>query len=188
MTLSPGFTSLHEAQGCFRAVLAALSRPGLVQRTPALMPPAPLSPAAAAILLTLTDASVALALLEPNVEVQAWLTFHTGVRFAALANADFVMGKTAARPALSHLQQGSYDEPENGATLILDVPALGTGRRTRLTGPGIESEIFVNVPLDDGFFAERAALYANAPCGVDILLCSGNELLGLPRSTLIEVA
>jgi alpha-D-ribose 1-methylphosphonate 5-triphosphate synthase subunit PhnH len=97
--LTPGFTSPHEAQACFRAVLSAFSRPGLVQKIAAFSAPAPLSPAAAAILLTLTDASTVLALPDRNEAVEDWLRFHTGTRFGALAEADFVMGSAANIPS-----------------------------------------------------------------------------------------
>ncbi len=188
--LTPGFANVHEAQSCFRAVLMALSRPGMsVELATPLPPPGTLSVAAAAILLTLTDSSVTVAMPHADAAVQAWLTFHTGAGFSMVADADFIAcpAINSTSPKLGTLRQGTYDEPETGATLILDVPALATGRGVCLTGPGIDLRLMVNLPLDDEFLAERAALQAQSPCGVDILLCAGQRILGLPRSTMIEV-
>ena len=55
--LAPGFADpVLDSQGVFRAVMEALARPGTPQRLPVVLaPPAPLTPALAAIALTLAD-------------------------------------------------------------------------------------------------------------------------------------
>ena len=81
---------VHDAQAVFRVVLEALSRPGRMQALPGpvhqpLGHPAALKPALAAALLALLDAQTSLWLspaLAAGGEVQAWLRFHTGTRFA----------------------------------------------------------------------------------------------------------
>jgi alpha-D-ribose 1-methylphosphonate 5-triphosphate synthase subunit PhnH len=181
--LEPGFSSPLQAQACFRGMLQALSAPGAAITLPAeLSPPAPLGKAAAAILLTLADPMVSVSLEG----ARDWLVFHTGTRLAELEEADFVFA--TSRPPLASLRQGTDDVPEDGATLILEVPAFGTGPNYRLTGPGIESEIVTRLPLDAGFLAEWQAQSATAPRGVDILLCAGAQVIGLPRSLNIGAA
>jgi alpha-D-ribose 1-methylphosphonate 5-triphosphate synthase subunit PhnH len=64
---------------------------------------------------------------------------------------------------------------------------FGTGQRLRLTGPGIET--FAEVALDGiapAFWAMRAAL-CRYPAGFDLFLICGAQVIGLPRSTTIEV-
>jgi alpha-D-ribose 1-methylphosphonate 5-triphosphate synthase subunit PhnH len=181
--LTPGFAHAAEAQSCFRAVLRALSRPGeIVTLGASLTPPEPLSIAAAALLLTLADATTTVS-LEPA--AQDWLLFHTGARLADKAAADFVVTRT--RPPLGLLRAGTDDEPEAGATLILDVEALD-GPAYRLTGPGIAEAATIRLPLDQTLLDEWRAQRAIAPRGVDMLLCAGRRILGLPRSVAIEVA
>jgi len=102
---------------------------------------------------------------------------------AALEDADFVVART--RPPLGSLRSGTDDEPEGGATLILDVESFA-GRQARLTGPGIETETILRLPLDEAFFIEWAARRKNLPRGVDMLLCAGRQILGLPRGVKIE--
>jgi alpha-D-ribose 1-methylphosphonate 5-triphosphate synthase subunit PhnH len=181
--LSPGFADAGEAQSCFRAVLRAMSFPGrAVTIGAALAAPPGLSPAAAALLLTLADAAVTVHLQDER--AADWLVFHTGTRRAPVGEADFVVA--VARQRLADLAQGSDDEPEGGATLILEMPALARGQRARLTGPGIECALIVDLPLDTAFFAEWQDMSARAPCGVDVLLCAGTQLLALPRSLHLE--
>ena len=181
--LSPGFSSALDAQACFRAILSAFSTPGsIVTLAATLTPPHGLSSASAALLLTLADTHTKVALPTAS-HAHDWLTFHTGAPLASIAEADFCVA--TARPALSGLRQGTDAKPEDGATLILDVERLD-GPAFRLSGPGLKTDITVALPLDAGFITEWQAQTHNAPRGVDLILCAGNQILALPRSLQIE--
>jgi alpha-D-ribose 1-methylphosphonate 5-triphosphate synthase subunit PhnH len=185
--MQPGFTApVEDAQSCFRAVLDALSRPGRVQVLDTqLTPPASLDRATAAVLLTLTDAETSLH-HDAGDGADAWLRFHCGCPMGPMAQASFVLA-VGRPPKLAELQQGSEEEPERGATLILQVASLETGTGWRLTGPGIEHEHRLAIQgMPDGFLAEWAAQRANFPRGVDIILCAGDRIAALPRGTRIE--
>jgi alpha-D-ribose 1-methylphosphonate 5-triphosphate synthase subunit PhnH len=185
--MQPGFTDpVQDAQSCFRAVLEAMSRPGRIQVLPVgATPPAALHPATAAVLLTLADAETSLH-HDAGAEADAWLRFHCGCPTASPADAAFVLA-TGKAPALSALAQGSDEEPERGATLILQVSALEAGHGWRLTGPGIAREHRLRVEgLPPGFVAEWRAQRAGFPRGVDIILCAGTRIAALPRGIRIE--
>ena len=189
MTLDrPGFADpATDAQSCFRAVLDAMSRPGTITSAGAgLRPPAPLDPATAAVLLTLADADTPL-WLDPAAEIAAdWAAFHCGApRAGSIGEAAFACALTM--PALSSLHPGTDLAPEESATLILQVPALGRGTPFRLSGPGLRAPALLRVEgLPDGFAAQWAANHALYPCGVDLVLCAGEGLCALPRSVRIE--
>jgi alpha-D-ribose 1-methylphosphonate 5-triphosphate synthase subunit PhnH len=173
-----GFATPAQAQKCFRGVLLAFSRPGKMVTMEAVETPAGLSPAAAAILLTLADGTTGVHLPEA---AHDWLKFHTGARPASREIADFVV----AGPSLAGLRNGTDEAPETGATLIVDVPELD-GPKHRLGGPGIETHLDICLPLDDVFLAQWRTQRRAAPRGVDVLLCAGRRIIGLPRSTNIE--
>ena len=186
--LSPGLSDpVADAQGCFRALLDAMSRPGLVRRVSAgLRPPAPFAPAAAAVLLTLADAATPV-WIDAGPEAAAWLAFHAGCPMAGSpGDAAFVLA-CGAPPALDALAQGTDEEPHRGATLVAQVAALEAGRGDwRLSGPGIETEHRLRVSgLPDGFAARWAANRAVFPRGVDLILCAGRDLAALPRTAAI---
>lgn len=185
--LTPGFADpVLDAQATFRAVLDAMSRPGRVLRAgTALHPPAPLSPAAAAVLLALADADTPL-WHDAGAEAGAWLRFHGGAPVVAdPAAAAFVLA-TGTPPALAALAQGSEEEPQAGATLVLQVAALAEGEGWRLAGPGIAREHRLRVTgAPEGFLAAWAANRAGFPCGVDVVLCAGDRLAALPRTVMI---
>jgi alpha-D-ribose 1-methylphosphonate 5-triphosphate synthase subunit PhnH len=182
---APGFTSPTDAQSCFRGVLQALSTPGaIVTLDHAVGPPPGLSAASASALLTLVDATVAASLPEGDDAARDWLVFHAGVRLTAQSAADFVMARDDFD--LAQLKQGTDDEPEDGATLVLDVASLESGREFRLTGPGIETETRVMLPLTAAFMTGWRKQALNRPRGVDVILCHGTRIMGLPRSLTIE--
>ncbi|OYW09415.1 MAG: phosphonate C-P lyase system protein PhnH [Rhodospirillales bacterium 12-71-4] len=181
----PGFADpVLDAQSAFRAVLAAMSRPGQVQRLPPLPEPPPgLSPAAAALLLTLADSGTPLC-LAAGPEAEAWVRFHCGAPFAAAGAAAFVLDPAAR---LGDLFPGTEEEPERGATLLLDVAALEAAPGWRLSGPGIRDSQALRVTgAPPGFLADWAANRRRAPCGVDVVLCAGDAIAALPRSVAIE--
>jgi len=193
--LLPGFADpVLDAQAGFRAVLEAMSRPGRVQRllrAPA--PPAPLMPAAGAVLLTLVDGATPL-FLDAGGDALGWVRFHAGCPVVeAAAEAEFVLVTglvtgpvTGAVPDLAALRQGTDEEPQGSATLIVQVAALEEGRGWRLTGPGIEAEHRLAVAgLPDGFLGQWRANAARAPRGVDVILCAGDRIAALPRSVRI---
>ncbi len=134
----PGFADpVRGAQATFRAVLGAMSRPGTLHAVgDGLIPPAPLDPATAATLLTLIDAETTI-WLDPQFDAaRPWIAFHCGANFMnAPAEADFVVARTWIDPA--DLRIGDHEAPQGGATVILQVAALGAGRSWRLSGPGI---------------------------------------------------
>ena len=186
--LSPGLSDpVAEAQGCFRALLDAMSRPGVVRRVPAEpRPPVPLFPAAAAVLLTLADAATPV-WTDAGSDAAAWLAFHAGCPLAASpSDAAFVLA-CGAPPSLDVLAQGTDEEPHRSATLIVQVAALEAGcGGWRLSGPGIEAEHRLRVSgLPEGFAARWAANRAAFPRGVDLVLCAGRDLAALPRTAAI---
>jgi len=184
--LTPGFADpVLEGQACFRAVLDAMSRPGRVQRAGAgLVPPAPLMPATAAVLLALADSATPIA-QDAGSDAEAWLRFHCGAPIVPAAEAAFVLA-TGTPPALSLLDAGTEEEPERGATLLVQVAALVEGAGWRLTGPGIEREHRLRVEgLPPGFVSDWAANRALFPRGVDVILCAGDRLAALSRTVAI---
>ena len=188
MRLTPGFADpVLDAQASFRAILEAMSRPGRVQRVDArISPPAPLCSASAAVLLSLADADTPLWLDAGDAAAQ-WLRFHCGAPITAdVQTARFVLACGAA-PPLGALGAGTDEDPQLGATLIMQVAGLVTGDGWRLTGPGIEREHRLRV-LDapSGFVPAWARNRALFPRGIDVLLCAGDNIAALPRSVLIE--
>jgi alpha-D-ribose 1-methylphosphonate 5-triphosphate synthase subunit PhnH len=174
------------AQRVFRAVLAALSRPGLGQ----LLPDVEGLPAALLPLLTLADLDTGVCVLgHPDGPEPAAATFPTSAPAVPLAEARMV---AALRPVtaaeLGAVRVGSAAAPEEGALVTLAVPALTGGPPLRLDGPGVppSGRPFGVAGLPAGWLDVRAA--PTFPAGADLLFVDpAGRCVGLPRSTRVGV-
>jgi alpha-D-ribose 1-methylphosphonate 5-triphosphate synthase subunit PhnH len=182
----PGLTDpVHDSQAAFRALLAAMSEPGhIVTIGSGLTPPAPLDPATAAILLTLVDSDTPLWLDLAAEAAEPWLTFHCGAPQTAPEAASFAVALDL--PDLRWFNVGTHESPERGATLIVQVPALGTGRAWQLSGPGLQSTAALRVTgLPDDFATQWAGNTDRYPRGIDLVLCAGQSAVALPRTVAV---
>ncbi|MGA0563612.1 phosphonate C-P lyase system protein PhnH [Ancylobacter sp. VNQ12] len=192
-SLSAGFADpVFDAQAVFRAAMWALARPGRVEPVNAgLMPPAPLSPEAAALVLALCDYETPIwldAALAAAPDVAQFLRFHTGAsivddpgaaRFALIAD-------PLAMTDFAAFAQGSPEFPDASTTLIVQVAGFGAAGFT-LEGPGIEGTVgFAATPLPEDLAARMAANRALFPLGVDLLLAGAGGVAGLPRSLTVR--
>lgn len=182
--LTGGFADAPvDAARAFRAALQAMARPGTIHEVEGAAPPAPLSVAAGALVLTLCDPDTGLYLAgdRDNTAVRDWVTFHTG---APLVDADccsFAIGTWEALQPLSRFRIGTPEYPDRSATLIVEMEGLqATG--ARLSGPGIRDGACMSLPAHAAFQANAARF----PLGWDAYLCVGSRLAALPRSTKVE--
>lgn len=183
LNLSGGFKDpAIDAARAFRVALNAMSQPGQIFEMTGIEPPAPLSEAAGALLLTLIDheTPVHLGGRYNSPAVKQWLSFHTGAPFLPAPQALFAIGRWQDLLPLAQFAHGEAEYPERSATLIVECDQLlNTG--SCLTGPGIKSQTFLNLPDERGL-AANAALF---PLGLDFYLTAGSQISGLPRSTRI---
>lgn len=183
---------VQQSQTAFRALLDAMARPGrMTLIDSAVGHPDGVVPALAAAALTLCDLDTPV-WLGPGLDTEAmrgWLRFHTGAPLvSAPEKADFALLDAAAGlPALGMFHHGSDAAPEGGATLLVQTGALDGAAAMTWRGPGIrDASTMPLCGLPEDFWHSRAALSAAFPRGIDLYLCAGSALIGLPRSTAIS--
>lgn len=160
----------------FEALMWALSRPGTVQNLPA--------PGMTGMAEALLDRECRVFCDDPALADRI-AAFGAALMPLPLADHCF-LSLGVINNGLAQVAVGSALYPDAGATMVAEAQ-FGTGQRLRLTGPGIET--FAEVALDGiapGFWAMRAAL-CRYPAGFDLFLICGAQVIGLPRSTTIEV-
>lgn len=190
--LQNGFDNIvHDAQSVFRVVMRAMAEPARpVDVTAKLAPPAPLSPTAAALLLTLADFETNV-WLDPTLAVSSavrrFLSFHTGARLVTdPTEAQFaIVASPDTLPPLQTFSQGTLEYPDTSSTVILQVAGFSTSG-LRASGPGILGARdfgFVAMPRD--FACELQSNRASFPRGVDLILAGPGQVAALPRSLRI---
>jgi alpha-D-ribose 1-methylphosphonate 5-triphosphate synthase subunit PhnH len=183
---------VFDAQRVFRRVLMAMGHPGrivTVEHSPP--PPAPLTPASAAVCLALLDFETPLWLdaTARRAETIEWLRFHCGVAIVDTpGSARFaVVAAATAMPALEAFDAGTDAMPDRSATLILQVDALEAGTGQALSGPGLASTARLDVRgAPPSFWDLVRANAARFPRGVDFVVTAGTRLAALPRGVRVE--
>ncbi|MGE5148119.1 MAG: phosphonate C-P lyase system protein PhnH [Candidatus Eiseniibacteriota bacterium] len=189
--VAPGLADpVFDSQRVFRAVLDAMARPGRLARVDvALAPPAPLDPATAAVVLALADFDAPVWLnADAGAEaIAGYVRFHSGAPIVVeSARAAFAI--CLAAPSLARFNLGTDEFPEASTTVVVQVADLAAGGPLTLTGPGIERAHHLGVTgLPDDFWAERRAVTADFPRGIDLILTCGRHLCAVPRTTTVEV-
>lgn len=181
---------VRDSQQGFRGLLEALAHPGRIVKLAAQSGrPMLLDAATAVALLTLADydAPVWLGPGLDDAAIAGWLRFHTGAPLAKhAAQAAIVLAKADAMPDLQAFPLGSDIAPEQGATLLIQTAGLQGAPQYMARGPGILGEAMLPAcGLPEAFWRQRMALNDAFPRGLDIYLCAGDEMLGLPRSSHI---
>ena len=103
-------------------------------------------------------------------------------------NAQYIVKNALNAPSENfEINLGDLSKPETGATLILLGEAIGKGNfKLHLKGPGIANS---NTIFLQGFhphwFTLRNEWNRNFPLGVDLILIDSEQLLALPRTTII---
>jgi alpha-D-ribose 1-methylphosphonate 5-triphosphate synthase subunit PhnH len=208
----PGFYNpVDDSQTVFRAVLTALSRPGLpVSFT---LPPFPVPAGefstgmlALALALCDQDTPIWLDTAADTPEARHHLRFHCAVPFSAdPAQGAFVfIARPEAMPRLQAFNTGRADYPDRSATLVINADMSSPQDcALELTGPGVKGndrgvwQSFRISGLPLWFWEDWEVNRAAYPLGVDVIFVdkgtesSGNpgiRLLGLPRTARVRPA
>jgi len=158
--VGPGFDDpVLDAQQNFRAILAAMAEPGLIEvlKGPRTVP-SQWALATWATALTLLDdtCTVWVAPSLANPAALSSLRFHTGCTLSAdPIHADFLFVAAATeRPPLENLKQGEAEFPDQSATLILQLGALWTPKPE---GPPGDRDSTIDSKLDAGVHPASAS-------------------------------
>jgi alpha-D-ribose 1-methylphosphonate 5-triphosphate synthase subunit PhnH len=173
----------------FRTLLSAMSHPGKVYR----LDDAFVDPLMA-VIRTLIDQEVSFCVVGEDTGLPQLIQERTLSPLVEIGEADFVIiPEGGSFGGIYKAKRGTPEYPDQGATIIYKVEALGGGANGKasvaLTGPGIESEIRPVVKgLISGEFVDIADVNSEFPLGVDcIFVDNAYRVMCIPRSTRVEV-
>lgn len=86
---------------------------------------------------------------------------------------------------VNQAKNGTMLAPDDSATLVL-MCTFDSGTEIRVTGAGVETETHLQttLPVDFWELRQNACAY---PLGWDIFLCDGSAIVGIPRSSTIDI-
>ena len=191
----------RESQAAFRALLAALSRPGIPVTLPGdVVEPA--VPPSISVALALVDVEVRVCVIDDvdDVDWAGALASVAGCMVGPLEEAQMTIALRAPTPdELRALSRGRADAPELGSRLLLaceQVGRLGGGEDPEqgavvltITGPGVDGAVRIGVGgLPVEVFETLEALNREFPMGIDTFMVASNGVVvGLPRSTRLVI-
>ncbi len=191
--LARGFQEqVFDSQHAFRAAMDALANPGRILPAGRGLQSAPLSTAAAALVLALCDYETPLFLapsLTSRAGVADFLRFHTDAMLVAepTAAAFAIVDLSFDTLDLSAFSHGTPEYPDRSATVVAIVSSLTDGQPLTFTGPGIAGKAELRIAgLPDDFADQWRANRSGFPLGVDILFATADAMIGLPRSACMS--
>lgn len=182
--LSGGFSEpAQQSARAFRQIMMVMAKPGTIETIEGAEAPAPLSKAAATLLLTLCDPDTGI-YLAGDLDTPAlrnWINFHIGAPLVSAETCDFAVGTWEALAPLSQYKIGTSEYPDRSASLIVESDLL-ENQGSVLQGPGIKDRAAFALP-------EVAAFQANHqlfPLGLDFYFNCGDRIAALPRTTEVR--
>ena len=188
---------IHDAQNCFRKILKALSEPGkqcIMDKHQGL---APLNAAASQIMMSLCDQQTGVHICSAiNHEGEERilqhcldnLIFHNSVVTCSQDKADFVVTSGKEEFNFNDYKMGTDENPEEGATIIVQTDSFCGGACFRISGPGIKNAFEVH--LGDLSYSLQSYLLNpeyQYPLGLDFMFCYENTLIAISRTTKVEL-
>lgn len=193
--------TIRSDQQTFRTTLSALANPGQIERlATAARSDAPTvngNRFTGPLLMALLDHEVSFA-VEPGPDAGVFAAFilkRTRCPIVSTDRAAFVVADhSRLDPQLPlELRTGSFDYPDDSATLIVQVPTLdqdaATDLRISLEGPGVPGRRIINLSGVTGeLFAARDRANAHYPIGIDLIFIDHEgRIIALPRTTQVEI-
>jgi len=169
-------------QQVFRELVEVFARPGEVRN---LSPWVEGSTALRTVLATLMDGETTLADPHGRIAAADWPLLQ--VKPGATETARYIAADGRRVPDFQP-SLGSLESPDFGATLLIEVDALGSGPLSlELAGPGICGWCELSVTgLHTDWLRQRLDWVNCFPLGVDMLLLDAQNMIALPRTTRIS--
>jgi len=165
----------------FLALMWSFSYPGQVQALPASVQTT--HDAFSAIAATLLDLETTYFIGDDTLNTEL---VRTGARSVGASKAAYHFYRTLDLDVVQAASVGTMLFPDHSATLLI-AARFGSGLTLRLSGPGIPAAAQVQVGEVPAAFWELRERKARYPLGWDIYLVDGPHVLGLPRTTRIDI-
>ncbi len=112
----------------------------------------------------------------------------TGASQGGSNTADYLFCREPCLKEIEVAKTGDTENPEKASTLLIEVNNFSSGVDVQLSGPGIKNMKQCTLPISKELITARAEKNKSFPMGIDLFfLSSKKEIMGLPRTTKVEI-
>ncbi|MCE4956016.1 phosphonate C-P lyase system protein PhnH [Macrococcoides caseolyticum] len=180
---------VHEMTHMFRQVMDGMSKPGVINPIEGITHRTSYSDAMYLLLQTLLDNEVTFHIVNGLQSDREEIQLLLNSRVVDLQLADYIIMKQQDLSDVHRLlesKRGTYKDPEVSATWLIQLDHFSSGDVYTLTGPGIKTQVQVNLPGMSELIAQRNQLCQSFPLGVDMIFVTDDSVLCIPRTTVIK--
>ncbi|KAB2329388.1 phosphonate C-P lyase system protein PhnH [Cytobacillus depressus] len=188
---------VHDTQEVFRTFLHCMSRPGTIKNIDDIgNQMEQLGNCRHATFLgamTLLDAEVRFHIIGENAaEIEEVLSAYTLSKATDLHKADYIFILQDVQPQMigevfNQAKKGTLTNPQQSATIIIEMEKLSNDPQLTLHGPGIKTKENVQITASELWVSGRAKANKEYPLGVDMILIDHqSNIMCLPRTTIID--
>lgn len=188
---------VHDIQAAYRKTVTAMSRPGRIvnirEQTDKLDIETGCFDSTLVLALMLLDMEQTFKIVsERQATIAKKVNQLTYAKETETDRANYIFILHDAMPedwenAFKEAYAGDLINPQNSATIIMEVDAVNNQNNLILTGPGIEKECYVHVNTTNGWIGMRANKNSEYPLGVDLIFTDADaNILCLPRTTQVR--
>lgn len=187
---------VHDLQAVYRKTLDAMSRPGLIgnirNQADKVSMEFSCFDSTLVLALMLFDTEVKFKVCsEREADMAKLINQLTYAKATEVENADYILVLKDAKPedlemAFIMAYPGDLLDPHKAATIIIEADSVSNDRDLTLTGPGIETERYIDVKITGRWVDHRAEKNSEYPLGIDLIFTDRDDnILCLPRTTQI---
>ncbi|HBW34700.1 phosphonate C-P lyase system protein PhnH [Desulfosporosinus sp. BICA1-9] len=187
---------VHDIQAAYRKTLDSMSRPGLIKnirhQADKVQMESGCFDSTLVLVLMLLDTEVKFKVYsEREAEMAKLINQLTYAKATEVESADYILVLKDAKAedlavALRRAYPGDLLNPHKAATMIIEADSVSNERNLSLTGPGIETECYIDVKTSDGWVDLRAEKNSEYPMGIDLIFTDREDnIVCLPRTTQI---
>lgn len=172
-------------QALFNSLMQVMARPGGLDNWSGWIKD---SKAYLAVLAILMDGEVSLADVDGLLTEQDWPLLQA--KIMTTERAHYILCDGSRSPNFQP-KLGTLSSPDFAATLIIKVSQLDACKgdiHLKLSGPGVDGQSQVYISgLDQAWLEARNEWCGAFPLGIDCILVDDTRIMGLPRTTRIEI-
>lgn len=189
------YDMVHDTQSAYRKLIRALSYPGTIvslsREANKLDLKLPCYKGMQVLSLMLLDADTHFACVSNNEDLQEKIRQLTYCFKQEMEKAPFILVTRDQNDSLGSVIEaaceGTLEDPQKGATIIVECKEIKGDPQFVLQGPGIPSKAYIAIDMDENWLDARNEKNQEFPLGVDMIFVDkqGN-VVALPRTTRVE--